>query len=77
MHEMNLVIAGTDPVAVDAVGAAVMGINPTEVEHLVLAEKKGLGTCNLEDITLLGEPIEKVRRKFQRSFSSRLLVHLS
>jgi len=74
--EMNLVIAGTDPVAVDAVGAAVMGISPTEVKHLILAEKKGLGTCNLNEITVMGEPIEKVKRKFHRSFSSRLLVHL-
>ena len=74
--EMNLVIAGTDPVAVDAVGAAVMGIPPTDVKHLLLAEKKGLGTCNLEEITVLGEPIESVKRKFHRSFSSRLLAHL-
>jgi len=74
--EMNLVIAGTDPVAVDAIGAAVMGISPTDVRHLLLAEKKGLGTCNLEEITVLGEPIEKVKRNFHRSFSSRLLVHL-
>jgi len=74
--EMNLVIAGTDPVAVDAVGAAVMGILPTDVKHLRLAEKKGLGTCNLEQITVLGEPIEKVKRKFNRPLSSRLLVHL-
>ncbi len=74
--EMNLVIAGTDPVAVDAVGAAVMGIPPTDVKHLLLAEKKGLGTCNLEEITVLGEPIERVKRKFHRSFSSRLLAHL-
>ena len=74
--EMNLVIAGTDPVAVDAVGASVMGISPTDVKHLVLAEKKGLGTCHLEEISVLGEPIEKVKRKFRRSFSSRLLGHL-
>jgi len=74
--EMNLVIAGTDPVAVDAVGAAVMGIPPTDVKHLLLAEKKGLGTCNLEKITLVGEPIENVKRKFHRSLSSRLLAYL-
>jgi len=74
--EMNLVIAGTDPVAVDAVGASVMGIEPTEVKHLVLAEKKGLGTCNINQIDILGEPIEKVKRKFKRSLSSKLLVHL-
>jgi len=74
--EMNLVIAGTDPVAVDAVGAAVMGIEPTEVKHLVLAEKKGLGTCDLKNITVLGEPIAEVQRKFSRSLASKLLVHL-
>jgi uncharacterized protein (DUF362 family) len=74
--EMNLVIAGTDPVAVDAVGAAVMGIEPTEVKHLVLAEKKGLGTCDLNHVTILGESIENVRRKFSRSLASKLLVHL-
>jgi len=74
--EMNLIIAGTDPVAVDAVGAAVMGISPTDVKHLLLAEKKGLGTCHLEEITVLGEPIEKVKRKFRRSLSSKIFVHL-
>lgn len=71
--EMNLVIAGTDPVAVDAVGSAVMGISPTEVKHLLLAEKKGLGTCRLKEITVLGEPIEKVKRKFNRTLSSKVL----
>jgi uncharacterized protein (DUF362 family) len=74
--QMNLVITGTDPVAVDAVGAAVMGVAPAEVKHLVLADKQGLGTCGLENITVLGEPVEKVSRKFSRSLSSRLLVHV-
>ncbi|MEM2027018.1 MAG: DUF362 domain-containing protein [Candidatus Bathyarchaeia archaeon] len=74
--EMNLVIAGTDPVAVDAVGAAVMGISPTEVKHLVLAEKKGLGTCRLENIEVIGEPVERVKRKFRRSLVSNFLSHI-
>jgi len=74
--EMNLVIAGADPVAVDAVGASVMGIEPTDVKHLVLAEEKGLGTCDLEEITVIGEPVENVRRQFQRSLASRLLTYL-
>jgi uncharacterized protein (DUF362 family) len=75
--EMNLIIAGTDPVAVDAVGAAVMGINPKNVKHLRLAEKKGLGTCNLEQIEIVGESIENVKKKFRRSLSSKLLRHLA
>ena len=75
--EMNLVIAGTDPVAVDAVGAAVMRINPKNVKHLRLAEKKGLGTCNLEQIEIIGESIESVKKKFRRALSSRLLRYLA
>jgi uncharacterized protein (DUF362 family) len=73
--EMNIVIAGTDPVAVDAVGAAVMGIPPESVKHLRLAEERGLGTCNLKEITILGEPIEKIKKKFRTSFLSKFLVH--
>jgi uncharacterized protein (DUF362 family) len=65
--EMNLVIAGTDPVAVDTVGAAVMGISPENVKHLRLAEERGLGTCNPERIQVLGESIQRVRREFRTS----------
>jgi uncharacterized protein (DUF362 family) len=66
--EMNLIIAGTDPVAVDAIGATVMGIPIEHVEHLRMAEERGLGTCHLERIQVVGEPVEKVRRKFRTSF---------
>jgi uncharacterized protein (DUF362 family) len=65
--EMNIVIAGTDPVATDAVGSAVMGIPPETVDHLRFAEEKGLGTCNLREITVLGDPLEAVKREFSRS----------
>jgi len=65
--KMDLVIAGTDPVAVDAVGAAVMGVSPETVKHLRHAEEKGLGTCDLNQIEVVGEPIENVRKKFRRS----------
>lgn len=74
--QMNLVIAGTDPVAVDTVGAAVMEIPVEEAKHLLYAEKKGLGTCNLNQIKIIGEPLEKVKRKFRRSILSKLLTHL-
>lgn len=74
--KMNLVIAGTDPVAVDAVGAAVMGINPRTVKHLRLAEERGLGICDLKRIDVLGEPIDRVKRKFKVSILSRFFAHL-
>ena len=68
--EMDLVIAGTDPVAVDTVGAAVMGIPPEGVKHLRLADERGLGTCDLKQIEVLGEPIDRVKKNFRTSLAS-------
>ncbi len=68
---MNIVIAGLDLVAVDTVGAAVMGVNVDDVKHIKLASQKGLGTCDLNQIKIVGEPIEKVKRIFKPSFASR------
>jgi len=41
-----------------------MGIPPETVRHLRFAEEKELGTCNLGEITVLGETIEQIKRKF-------------
>jgi uncharacterized protein (DUF362 family) len=68
---MNVVIAGLDPVAVDAVGATIMGVDVRSVRHIQLAAQKGLGTCDLENIRIMGEPIENVKRTFKPSFTSR------
>jgi hypothetical protein len=65
---MDLIIAGTDPVAVDAVGAAVMGFHPLEPPITQVAARYGLGVADLEKIKVVGEPIEKVKSPFERSF---------
>ncbi len=63
--KMDLVIAGTDVVAVDAVCASIMGIDPKDVQHLQLATTHGLGIADLDAITILGEQIQNVRRVFE------------
>lgn len=70
---MNILIAGIDMVATDTVGCAVMGVDPEMVRHLKLAEERGLGIANLDEIIVLGEPIEAVRKKFRRGFSKERL----
>ncbi|MFX1276167.1 MAG: DUF362 domain-containing protein [Promethearchaeota archaeon] len=59
--EMDLIIAGEDPVAVDTVGSAVIGYTP---KYLKFAEKKGLGIANLENIEIIGSKIEEVFKRF-------------
>ncbi len=48
----RVALAGTDPVAVDAVGAYLMGFDPREVGYLVHAEALGLGTAALRAIAI-------------------------
>lgn len=66
--KMDLIIAGRDPVAVDAIGAKIMGFNPLEPPITQVAGHYGLGVAELDKIEVVGEPIEKVKSPFERSF---------
>ncbi|WP_165073921.1 DUF362 domain-containing protein [Paludisphaera rhizosphaerae] len=70
---LGTVVAGTDPVAVDAVAAAIMGFDPLDVAYLRRAQAAGLGVADLAAITIVGEPWSQVRRKCRRHASDRLL----
>ncbi|MGD8290174.1 MAG: DUF362 domain-containing protein [Desulfobacterales bacterium] len=65
--EMNLVLAGKDLVAVDAVCARLIGYRPQDILLTVNAAARGLGTMDAEQIDLVGEPLENVKRRFLRS----------
>jgi len=64
--EMNLIIASTDVVAVDAVCSAIMGIEPFEVVTTRLAHTEGIGVGDLDSIEVRGESINAVKRLFRR-----------
>ena len=51
---MNLVLAGKDPVAVDAVACTIMGIPPSLITHLVFAANENIGVLDLNNITTAG-----------------------
>ncbi len=61
---MGVMLAGTDMVAVDAVGAATMDM--LNVPHIELAAQHGYGVADLANIEVRGEPIASVRRHFRR-----------
>ncbi len=62
---LGLVVAGKDGVAVDAVCARIMGLEPKEVKHLRLAQQQGLGTLDLEKIEVKGENLDEVVEDFE------------
>jgi len=62
---LGLVIAGKDGLAVDAVCAKIMGLDPEKVKHLKLAQQKGLGALDPAEIEVKGEPLSDVVTKFE------------
>ena len=64
--EMDLIIAGTNPLATDMVAASVMGFEPDEIPKFGWAEKAGMSPTKLEDIEVRGQRIDNVRRELVR-----------
>lgn len=64
--EMNLLIAGTDTVAVDAVTAYIMGFETIEIPAVRIAATEGLGERDISKIEVVGTPIAEVRTFFKR-----------
>ncbi len=72
--ERNVILAGSDQVAVDAVSARLMGFDPVEIPFLRLAHERGLGTADLSEVEIVGEDIERVAweaQKRRETFASR------
>jgi len=63
---LNTVIAGADVVAVDAVCAGLMGMNPDDIEYITLGHAKGLGVGRLADIEIAGQSVAQVARRFEK-----------
>lgn len=77
LQRPQVLIAGKNVVATDAVATAVMGFDPTAEypnvpflraeNHLNIAQSLGLGTNRLEEVEVKGVSIEEVRQKFAPS----------
>ena len=65
--EMNLIVAGKDLVAVDSTCAQLIGYKPSETLLTVNAAARGLGVMDPDQIEVIGEPLDSVKRRFLRS----------
>ena len=67
-REMGLIVAGSDALYADIVGAALMDIDPAHIMHLqYLAEKEGK-KVSLDAIDVVGESIEANKKHFLMGF---------
>jgi len=63
---MDVIIAGTNPLATDMVAANVMGFEPGEIPTFLWANKTGMQPHNLDTIEVRGEAVSSVGRRFAR-----------
>ena len=60
----GVLVMGPNALAVDAVSARVMGVDPARVDYLAMAQAIELGSLRPEDIRLTGASLDDVRTDF-------------
>jgi uncharacterized protein (DUF362 family) len=60
----NLIVAGTDPVATDAVAARMMGLLPQAVHYLFELNRRGLGQADVTKMSIKGVSIIQAEEIF-------------
>jgi len=64
--DMDLIIAGTNPLATDMVAASAMGIDAREVPTFTVANRIGMTPTRLEQVEIRGASLHQVRQRFVR-----------
>lgn len=68
MRRSNLLVGSPDLLSADKVGAKIVGLDPSEVPHLVQAAHNLGRPDDLSDVEVMGESIEEVAAPHQYSF---------
>lgn len=68
---MGILVGGQDTLAVDVVGARILGYGLEEVEHLRLCAEWGLGQASLRQIDLRGVSLERFARRLPHTLLRR------
>ena len=73
--KLDLILAGRDVVAGDTVAGYIMGFEPTELMITKLAYERGLGEMDLSKITIMGESLDSVKRRFMRVEEDKRIIY--
>jgi len=65
--ETGIVIASTDPVAADAVGAQLLGFEAQAVRHIWEAARLGVGKCEMDEIEFTGLNLDEAFEAFTQA----------
>ncbi|AFM26423.1 DUF362 domain-containing protein [Desulfomonile tiedjei] len=68
MRRSNILVASSDTLSADKVGARLLGYEPSDVPHIALAATGSGRTTDLSDLELSGVPLEELALKLEYSF---------
>ena len=54
-HDKHVILASSDQVAIDAVAATLMGMDPSQLPCIALSHERGLGVGDVRDIEVVGD----------------------
>jgi uncharacterized protein (DUF362 family) len=60
----NILVVGRDAVAVEVVGATIMGLKPEKVPVIREAMNRGIGESNIDRIEIAGASLADLKEKF-------------
>jgi uncharacterized protein (DUF362 family) len=64
--DTNVLIVGRDAVAVETVGAILVGLKPEKMRVIQEAVKRGLGESDIEKIEVVGNSVEGIKERFKK-----------
>lgn len=62
-RQLGMLLLGADMVAIDTIAAFVLGLAPTKIEYLQLAEQYGLASAQPLNITIFGDDLSQLMKK--------------
>ena len=68
MHRSNILVASSDVVSADMVGAKILGYDPSQVPHLVIAAGNRNRPHDLSDVEIVGQKIEDIQAFHKSDF---------
>jgi len=70
--KLGLVMGSRDPVTMDTVAAIIMGVKPKSIDHIILAEKEGIGKSSF---IVRGMDMDYFKKKYPKvKFSKKILA---
>jgi uncharacterized protein (DUF362 family) len=68
-RNMGIILAGRNPVSIDAICSHLMGFDPREIPHLKLSADLGLGEIDINKINLLGDDWNSFSCQFDKPYT--------